>query len=73
MEFENRFWINSHLPTGYIAGRRKYKRRKIFPEEEYDNVRKMRNDGLSVDDIALRYACSPHSVRNVLRQIREIS
>lgn len=69
MEYENQFWIQSHLPTGYSFRKNRTTRKKLISESDYDYLRQKKQEGLSAKEIALHFGCSEQTVKNVLRQL----
>ena len=69
MEYENQFWMQSHLLTGYSFRKNRTTRRKVIAESDYEYLKQKNEEGLSPKEIALHFGCSAQTVKNVLRQL----
>jgi len=69
MEYEKSFKKAPQLPTGYDYKRPKRVNLNAFPENQYGDLRKMRDQGLDVKEISRVMGYSPYTIAKTLKRI----
>lgn len=64
MEYEKKFWIKSHVPTG-LGMWPKRKKRKVIREEHYKDIKKLLDDGKTFKEIGLIMGVSWHTIKKI--------
>lgn len=72
MEYERNFWVRSQLPTGLAIRRPKKTSPKAIPESQYENLKKMRDEGLDIKEISRLFGYSPYCISSAFKKIDEL-
>lgn len=64
MEYEKKFWIRSHVPTG-LGGWPKRKKKKLIPEESHAYIKQLLDEGKSFKEVAALMGCSWITIRKI--------
>ena len=71
MEYERKHWLRSSVPTGYKNMVAHSFRSKAIHESEFENLSKLRKQGMAIKDIAKIFGCSGHTIMTTLKHIAE--
>lgn len=69
MEYEKSFKKMPQLPTGYDYRRPKRVNLKAIPENQYGDLKRMRDEGLDIKEISRLVGYSPYCISKTLKSI----